>query len=161
MTVQESIESAFADVPYPGDDRIADHKDCPECDDVREHFRGATWRGHNVAELQQYQSVLPLFTPEALQYFLPAFMLVSLGAWREADDIPFSVMYICLPSDPNEEAGLRQHGRERFEIFTHRQREAIADFLREWAGSDSPFVEAHANAIRRAIERLLGHEPAA
>ena len=60
MTVQESIESAFADVPYPGDDRIAEHQNCPECDDVREHFRGATWRGHTVVELQQYQSVLPL-----------------------------------------------------------------------------------------------------
>lgn len=161
MSLQESIESAFADVPYPGDDRIADHKDCPECDDVREHFRGATWRGHTVAELQQYQSVLPLFTPEALQYFLPAFMLVSLGAWREADDIPFSIMYMCLPSDLNEAAGLRQHRRGRFGIFTRRQREAIADYLREWAGSDSPFVEGHVNDIRRAIERLLGCEPAA
>jgi len=54
MTVPESIESAFADVPYPGDDRIADHNNCAECDDVREHFRGATWRGHTIAELQEY-----------------------------------------------------------------------------------------------------------
>ena len=161
MTIQESIESAFADVPYPGDDRIADHNNCRECDDVREHFRGVTWRGHTVAELQQHQSVLPLFTPEALQYFLPAFMLVSLGAWREADDIPFSIMYICLPPDPSEEPGLQQHARERFEIFTPRQREAIAAYLREWAVSDSPFVEAHAGDIPRAIERLLDHEPAA
>jgi hypothetical protein len=161
MTVWDSIESAFADVPYPGDDRIADHRDCPECDDMREHFRGTTWRGHTVAELQQYQSVLPLFTPEALQYFLPAFMLMSLKAWREADDIPFSILYMCLPSDSSEDAGLHQHRMERFEIFTIRQREAIAAYLREWAGSDSPFVEAHANGIRRAIERLLDHEAAA
>jgi hypothetical protein len=161
MTARESIEAAFAEVLYPGDDRIAEHKDCPECDDVREHFCGATWRGHTVAELQQYQSVLPLFTPEALQYFLPAFMLVSLGAWREADDIPFSILYMCLPSDPSEEAGLQQHRRERFEIFTSRQREAIAAYLREWAVSDSPFVEAHADDIPRAINRLLDHEPVA
>jgi hypothetical protein len=161
MTARESIESAFAEVSYPGDDRIAEHKDCPECDDVREHFRGATWRGHTVAELQQYQSVLPLFTPEALRYFLPAFMLVSLGAWREADDIPFSILYMCLPSDPSEEAGLKQHRRERFDIFTPRQREAIAAYLREWAVSDSPFVEAHADDIPRAIDRLLDHEPVA
>jgi hypothetical protein len=161
MTVQESIESAFADVPYPGDDRIADHQDCPECDEVRAHFRGATWHGHTVAELQQYQSVLPLFTPEALQYFLPAYMLVSLEAWREADDIPFSILCVCLPPDPREDAGLRQHRRERFVIFTPRQREAIAAYLREWATSDSPFVEAHADDIPRAIERLLDHETAA
>jgi len=161
MTIQESIESAFADVPYPGDDRIAEHMDCPECDDVREHFRGTTWRGHTVAELQRYQSVLPLFTPEALQYFLPAYMLVSLGAWREADDIPFSVLYMCLPSDPSEDAGLQEHSRKRFGIFTPRQRQAIAAYLRGWAVSDSPFVEAHADDIPRAIDSLLSHEPAA
>jgi hypothetical protein len=158
MTVSESIESAFADVPYPGDDRIADHQNCPECDDVREHFRGATWRGHNVAELQQYQSVLPLFTPEALQYFFPAFMLVSLGAWCEADDIPSSILYMCLPSDPSEEPGLQQHQRERFEIFTRTQRKAIADYLREWANSDAPFVDAHTKDIQIAIERLISSE---
>src|SRR3989442_2747871 len=98
MSVQESIESAFADVQYPGDDRIADHKDCPECDDVREHFRVVTWHGHTVAEIQQYQSVLPLFTPAALQYFLPAYMLVSLSASSEADLIPISILQMCLPS---------------------------------------------------------------
>src|SRR6266478_5592835 len=107
MTIQQSIESAFADVPYPGDHRIADPKDCPECDDVREHFRGASWRGHTVAELLQFQSVLPLFTPAALQYFLPAFMLVSLGAWSEADMIPFSILQMCLPSQPDADAELR------------------------------------------------------
>jgi hypothetical protein len=158
MTARDSIESAFAEVPYPGDDRIAEHQNCPECDDVREHFRGATWRGHTVTELQQYQYVFPLFTPEALQYFLPAFMLVSLGAWREADDIPFSVLCLCLPYDPSTEAGLQQHRRERFEIFTLRQREAVAAYLREWAVSDSHFVEAHANDIPKAIDRLLDHE---
>lgn len=161
MTVRESIESAFAEVPYPGDDRITDHKNCPECDDVAEHFRGATWRGHTVAELQQYQSVLPLFTPEALQYFLPAFMLVSLGAWQEADDIPFSIMYMCLPSAPDEDAALHRHTEERFLVFTRSQREAIAAYLREWGSSDSLWVEAHVNDIPRAIDRLVEHELAA
>jgi len=161
MTVSESIESAFADVPYPGDDRIADHQDCPECDDIRAHFRGASWRGHTVDELQQYQSALPLFTPQAFQYFLPAFMLVSLGDWRQADDIPFSIMYMCLPPEPDKDAGLQQHWRERFEMLTLRQREAIAAYLQEWAGSDSPFVEAHAKDIPRAVEFLRDYEPAA
>jgi len=70
-------------------------------------------------------------------------------------------MYMCLPPDPNEESGLQQHGRARFEIFTRGQREAIAAYLREWAISDSPFVEAHADDIPRAIERLLDHDMAA
>jgi hypothetical protein len=161
MTTRQSIESAFADVPYPGDDRIADHQDCPECDDVRQHFHGASWRGHTAAELQQYQSALSLFTPQAFQYFLPAFMLASLGAWHEADDIPFSIMYMCLPPDPDEEAGVRQHARERFEILTVRQREAVVAYLREWKSSKSLLVEVHAEDIPRAIKRLLDYERAA
>lgn len=160
MTVRESIKAAFANVPYPGDDRIADHQNCLECDDVRAHFRGATWFGHSVEELQQYRSALPLFTPEAFQYFLPAFMLVSLEAWHEADDIPFSVMCMCLPPDPNEDEDMQEYGKKRIEILTHQQREAIAAYLKEWANSDAPLTEAYAEDIPRAIELLLGHEPA-
>jgi hypothetical protein len=160
VTIRESIEKAFADVPYPGDDQIADHKDCPECDDIKTHFRGKNWRGHSVEELQQYQSALSLFTPQALKYFLPAFMLASLGAWREADDIPSSIMFMCLPPEPEEDAGMKQHWRERFELLTSMQRKAIAAYLQEWADSDAPFVEAFAKDIPRAIEQLLGGESA-
>jgi hypothetical protein len=159
MTVRESIESAFSDVPYPGDDQIATHQDCPECEDVRQHFRGATWRGHTVAELQQYQSVLPLFTPAALQYFLPAYMLASLGAWSEADMIPFSILQVCLPSPPDEDAGLRHHREGRFAVFTRAQRAAIAAFLQEWMRSDSHALGA--DDIPVVVERLLDYEPAA
>jgi hypothetical protein len=157
MTIIESIESAFADVPYPGDDRIAEHKDCPECDDIRAHFRGSTWRGHTVNELQQYQSALSLFTPEALHYFLPAFMVVSLGAWDEADNIPFSIMCIFLSREAESDENQRQYRQERFEIFTQSQREAIVVYLREWANSDSLSKEVYGHDISRAIERLLDH----
>jgi hypothetical protein len=159
MNVQESIESAFADVPYPGDDRIADHKDCPECDDVRKHFRGATWHGHTVAELQQYQSVLPLFTPAALQYFLPAYMIVSLGAWSEADMIPFFILQMCLPPRLDADSGLHQHHDERFSVFTQPQKAAIAAYLQEWVRSDAHALGA--DDVPPAVERLLDHQPEA
>ena len=162
MSIRESVKSAFNTVPYPGDDNITrcTWKDCPECDDIAMHFRGTSWHDRTVAELQQYQSALTFFTPQALQYFLPAYMLVSLEAWHEADDIPFSILCICLPSDPSTDARLQQYERERFEIFTAPQRQAIAAYLREWAVSDVPLVEVYADDIPRAIDRLLDHEPA-
>lgn len=161
MTIRETIESAFDDVPYPGDDNIArcSHPGCPECADVVGHFRRRTWREHTVAELQQYQSVLPLFTPAALHYFLPAYMLVSLGAWSEADMIPFSILQACLPARPDADAGLQRHQEERFSIFTPSQRAAIAAYLQEWVRSDSHALGA--DDIPLAVERLLHHEPAA
>jgi len=118
-----------------------------------------TWRGHTVAELQQYQSALPLFTPAALQYFLPAFMLVSLGAWSEADMIPFSILQMCMPSQPDTDSALLKHHEERFSAFTGPQREVIAAYLREWAGSGSPLLGE--DDIPRAIARLLADEPTA
>src|SRR2546430_5212377 len=42
MTIRESIESVFADVPYPGDDNVTrcTHEDCLECDEIVAYFRG-------------------------------------------------------------------------------------------------------------------------
>ena len=158
MTVRESIEAAFADVPYPGDDRIADHQNCLECEDVRGHFRGATWRGHTLPELRQYQDVLPLFTPEALQYFIPAYMLVSLDAWQEADLIPFSILNVCVAAGSGADAGSVRPGDGGFSVFTRPQRAALAAYLQEWVRSDSYALGAE--DVPAAVERLLGRGPA-
>jgi hypothetical protein len=161
MAIRESIESAFADVPYPGDDNITrcSRPECLECADVANYFRGRTWHAHTLADLRQYQSDLPLLTPAALQYFLPAYMLVSLGAWAEADLIPFFILQMCLPSPPDEDARLRRLREEQFAIFTRQQRAAIAEYLLEWARSDEHALGAE--DVPPAIERLLGHEAAA
>jgi hypothetical protein len=147
------IESAFADVQYPGDDKITEHKICPECDDLAEHFRGTTWRNHKLSNLRQYQSGLTLFAPAALQFFLPAFMLESLENWRDFDDLPFSILHLCLPSDAEESPELKKHREDRFLIFTQQQREAIANYLTEW--KNSGVIVLGEEDITKAIDRLI------
>jgi hypothetical protein len=44
MTTQELIESAFADVPYPGGDNRTDHQNCPECDAQMTPMKKETFR---------------------------------------------------------------------------------------------------------------------
>jgi len=138
MTTRELIEAAFADVPYPGDDQLADHQDCPECDDVRAFFRGKSWLELKFPELYGWYSAINLLTPQALHYFLPGFMLASLGHWEEADLIPSSILYGWLPAEANEKEVMRRYRFERQSIFSPTQRAAIAAYLHEYESYGDP-----------------------
>ena len=161
MTTRESIESAFADVPYPGDDSITrcTHEDCLECDEIAAHFRGTTWRDHTLEQLREHHSAITMFTPEAFHYFLPAFVLHSLGHWREAGTIPHTIAFQFSPAKPDADAGMQQYCAVRWSIFSQQQREAIAMFLREYSASGSePWF---ARDVDRVVSRLEAHETAA
>ncbi|HWT14442.1 MAG TPA: hypothetical protein VN581_01565, partial [Patescibacteria group bacterium] len=43
-------------------------------------FLGTSWREHNAATLAGETHTLNYFTPEALAYFLPSFMLAAIRA---------------------------------------------------------------------------------
>ncbi len=151
VTTRELIEAAFAQVPYPGDDNIADHQNCPECDDVRAFFRGRSWRELLIDELYGPPAAINLFSAEALRYFLPGFMLASLEHWKEADLIPDWILYSWLPPEAGETEAKR-HRIERQSIFSPIQKAAIAAYLREYAAYDQ---YGHENDIPRAIEQLM------
>ena len=154
MTVNELIESAFAAVPYPGDDNITrcTHADCLECEEIAAHFRGTTWRDHTIKKLWQFNSAIALFTPPAFHYFLPAFMIQSLGRWDAANEIPNFIAYQFLPSKP----GMQQYHLERWQLLNQRQREAIAAFLREYLNSHSADYVPDRADIEQTISRLSG-----
>ncbi len=139
MTTRELIENAFADVPYPGDDNIADHQDCLECDDVRAFFRGKSWRQLKFPELQDFHGALPLLTVEAFHYFLPGFMLACLDDWNSAEMIPYSIIGIGGYHD--DAWNVKDETRENRKIFNVKQREAIAAWLRDLHSFDSCFWE--------------------
>jgi hypothetical protein len=154
MTTREQIESAFADVPYPGDDHIADHQDCLECDDIRAFFRNKTWRELRFPELYGWHSALNLFTPQALRYFLPGYMLASLGHWKEADLTPAWILYGWLPTEKVETEAQRDNRIKRQSIFSPAQRAAIAAYLREYEAYDD-WLRGNAD-IATALAKLLG-----
>ena len=158
MTTKEKIEAAFADVPFPGDDRIGDDISCGECADIAKYFRGTTWLEHSIEELQKQQSALSFFSPQALQYFLPAYMIASLGHWHEADNIPSSILYGWLPEKIDETEAMRQYRIERQMIFSPAQRAAIAAYLREYEAYDDP--SRGEGDIPIAIDRLLKEQSA-
>ena len=92
MTVQQQadlrrqIVEAFASVPHPGDD----HNDISltkQDEGIVAYFRGTPRLGHSATTLRHHVVALSFFTPEALRYWLPAFMLAELDDPDEADTI--------------------------------------------------------------------------
>jgi hypothetical protein len=154
VSVQDTIEVAFKDVPYPGDKNITTCK-CPECEKIGAHFRGTTWRDHTLQQLQQHQTAISLFTPEALRFFLPAFMVRSLGKWWDTCLMPFFIAQQFISRSTTEDPVSQRHRTHRWEVFSPEQRRAVAVYLREYAASEAVLGK---NDVMRAIARLEGRE---
>lgn len=105
------IREAFAEVPYPGDDRISKKHytvsgiPCEECADVRRVFKGKKWRDYfeNPYQLLGYfpprkptsiigRDFMPLLGTSAFHYYLPLFLAAMIVEPNEAD-----VMWDGLP----------------------------------------------------------------
>ena len=120
MDLREQIEAAFNQVPYPGDDAIALHE-CPECRDIRRDFRGQSPWTLNAAVLERRYGSLPLLGPHAYPYFLPAYMIYSIG--HPDSLLAEFARYSLAPSDFDD------HDRQRFELFTTSQKRSIIALL--------------------------------
>ena len=152
MEIKELIKTAFADVPYPGDDRITNHPGCLECEDIQEFFRGKSWKDLKFPELYGWHAALNMFTPSALHYFLPGFMTACLDHWNEADLIPAWILSLWLPAGADEEEKIVKCRLEKQSIFTARQRLTIVEFLREYEKYDDWYRGE--NDIQIAIDFL-------
>jgi len=101
------LEKAFANRPYPGDDRIAvkdDRYPDYEGHQIAAFFKGKDWRQVTLEWLLHGNQVdshaaLTFMTPEGFRYYLPAFLLMSLEPYSEVDD---SVMFNLTAPDPND-----------------------------------------------------------
>jgi len=116
--VIRSIESAWRDVAYPGDNKIFT-PDSHDDEDIVNYFRGTTWRGHEPAKLRAHSSAFTFFTPEAFHYWLPAFMIAAIENPEEADVI---VDYIPWSIS-------NRYASRRWPLFSQIQRQAVAAYL--------------------------------
>ncbi len=125
MRLKQTIEEAFANVPYPGDDNITRCPyNCSECRRIAVYFKGKTWAGHTAEELRGYHVALTLFTPEAFHYFLPAFMLVSIDSYEKGDVLPDAIRFHFEYTHE-----IQGHFPVRMSKLLSAQRKAIIDYL--------------------------------
>ena len=71
--LKQKIVSAFENVLYPKGDIIS--HECDECREVRKTFANLAWKTIEPQILENNYDKLPLFSPEAFHFFLPAYLI--------------------------------------------------------------------------------------
>jgi len=104
----------------PLESEIVTHK-CLECNLIRDDFAGLDWDVVSNSVLKRNCSSLPFFTPKALRYYLPAFMVYYL---RQDDlDCVESLVYELLPDSIDE------YNSDRIDIFSENEKKIVVDFI--------------------------------
>jgi hypothetical protein len=138
--LRTNIETAFTDADSPDPDNIIEH-DCPECRAVRRVFQKEHWRSLKAEKIDWGHDKLPLFTPHAFHYFLPAFMLYCLD---DPSDIVCELLVYSLIF--HEE---KDWWQKRVDKFTPNQKAACSLFLR-WVQLQ-PEYASDSEDIERAV----------
>lgn len=84
------VEEAFADVPYPGDDKLITEPDVYPGIFVLPTFRGKHWREITPAMVRQHEFELSCLSPEAFRFYLPCFLIPIL-----LDDPALDHLWLC------------------------------------------------------------------
>ncbi|MGH8630775.1 MAG: DUF6714 family protein [Burkholderiales bacterium] len=128
--VKAQIAAAFSKRAYPDDGKVvvdATGFD-PESNALGAAFSGQRWTDVPATQVRSFKDALPLFTPAAFAYFLPAYLLACLEAPEEVDTAFDSVIFALTP--PATRKGWQwRFFKDRITLFDRAQAEAVAAFL--------------------------------
>jgi hypothetical protein len=148
------IIEAFGKVEQPVWENIALHE-CEECRGVRKDFVNVKWSKAGDELLEANYDKLPLFSPAAFQYFLPAYLLYTLKNFDDNFSEVCEFTLFALTPDKNwkEENGeISSYWIDKFAAFTVEQMACIYGVL-ELAGQN-PIYQSQTTSIERAFDRL-------
>lgn len=123
------IRGAFVDAPHPGDrnlvyDTSGTHL---ECNQVERAFTSRKWFDLEPGFLSRNDNALYFFSPAALRYFLPAFMLLSIEEPHNSRMVPLALASVLSPT--TQAGGSRRLETLRLACSSEEQ-DAISAFLR-------------------------------
>lgn len=156
--VHTKILEAFASTPYPGDEAlVADQSGYdPECNEICSAFKGKNWKDISVEMVNEHKEALPLLTPGAFRYYLPAYMIGCVNSYYDVDVALDSVLFNLTPPQPR--SGLEWNSFwTRAQQFNEQESDAIKSFLElmhqyqraDWA---SEGMEPPADRVGPAID---------
>lgn len=148
--LKQRIFKAFEDVPYPKS-TIAPHE-CDECRDVRKTFAGKNWKTIPAAILEENYGIIPLFSPEAFNYFLPAYLIHSLGNFGEKYDTTCEFTIYAVSPDNEDIKNRLDYWKQKFADFTTEQMNCIYEFL-DFVRIDENF-ESFVNEVATGRQNL-------
>jgi hypothetical protein len=145
---RQKLLAVFPKTEPPSAAKITSH-DCEECDVVRDDFRNLKWWSANSELIDYHFGDLPLFTPEAYHYFLPAFLLRALENFETDNLVLQFCIYSLTPTDtPTDDPWYSA----RLNRFTPEEMSVISDFL-ECIRDDEEFFDYHAD-VERGLDKF-------
>ena len=164
-TLIEQVRSAFSSTVYPGDDHLTDSFG-EEADALEVAFRGRTdWRALDAAFINQapggWGSALSFFSAQALQFYLPAYLIADLQGVLDTGDATTRLCMFVTPMVETRKLArvygggtLGEHARREFAVFDAAQVSAIVAYL--WWKLE---CEGYNPSIEQALENYwLGRE---
>ncbi len=159
--LQDRIEAAFRDVPYPGDEHIST---CPEgggpaedYEEIAAAFVGKKWQDWKDSPLSLIgapDTALSFLDPAAFRYYLPLFLIAATRYYERANLIPDKVVYAFMP---DREFGTEDWGHRRLALLTLEQFETVKaclEFLKSAHGTD--FLKGLIDLALQNINREIG-----
>lgn len=142
--IKHLIEEAFADVPYPGHDRIVYSPGNWEAAEYRAEFAEKHWREVIEPVLLQRRRVLSMFSIEGLRFYLPAYLIATIDFPAEAAEWSGPLIRVLYPDcDPPWTGG-----------------EKVRDYaMHQWDQLMRVLTAQQKHAIRLFLEYLLATEP--
>jgi hypothetical protein len=136
ILIQE-IESAFADVAYPGDDNLVKSLEYYDNLKVVIDFKGKHWKEISLKNLLKHRFDLPRFTPEAFRFYLPAFLISSLHGEAGGEIIGHVISSL---SQPISERAEKEEFLNILKAFDSKQRAALKAFIRAYIESEKHLI---------------------
>jgi len=120
------IEAAFADVAYPGDDRML-HPDCFDDMHIRAFYGSTSWKDVPCMTIARENAAFSGASAAAFRFLIPAYMTWVLENIDEGD---ISVEHTLWSLDPDFSNGrFRDFQLSKFTLLSREQRAAVVAFL--------------------------------
>ena len=120
--LEAKITRAFDAQPIPSG--IVTHQ-CEECERLSADFRSVAWPDLPEAVIEQHSADLPLLSPAAFAYYVPAYLRFALHDFNRDSRVLQFLVYNIAPSDDENP----EWKRERFRYFTREQADVLQEFL--------------------------------
>ncbi len=137
----EQIQSAFSDVPFPGELDLTDSSYGNEPELLRVEFRDKTdWTSLSTEFLNYapggFGSALSFFSDKAFRFYLAAYLIADIENRLEAIDPAHSLCSSVTPGGEKQKLAqiwgggtMGDYARRKFSLFTPEQVIAIVEYL--------------------------------
>ena len=154
--LKKEIFRYFSEVEQPDENKIALHE-CEECRGVRKDFADIKWQEARTELLEKNYDKLPLFTPQAFNYFLPAFLIYTLNNFDDSFSEVLRMLFTLYALTPgkswkDKNGKISNYYIQQFALFTFTQMNVIYQFL--VLAKENPMYMNDITSIERSFDRL-------